>query len=302
MHTPLKPASRGTVGLERWDDLRVLLAVLRQRSFSAAARQLGVEQSTVSRRIAALEESLGAPLFDRLPEGPLPTQLCLGLRERAERIEAEVLDFGDIARHDDRTVAGKVTLALTESFAVHVVLPNVLAPLQKQHPRLSLHLLSSDHSADLSRREADLALRFYRPESGDLIGKRLARLPLRVLAHRRYARALARDPSQLSFVGVQLPGLAEPLAQWLPMQRSATQLTVSSHLAQVEAVRAGLGAALLTRSYLKLDKQLVELEVEVPKDAAVELWLVAPRTLRSVPRVAAVWEHLEAQLRVLDDG
>lgn len=301
-HSNASDRSKGQVGLDRWDDVRVFLSVLREGSFSAAARALALEQSTVSRRIAALEDSLGAQLFDRLPEGPRPTDLALRLRERAELIESEVLDFGDLARGDDRAIAGKVTLALTESFAVHVVIPHVLATLRKQHPRLSLHLLTSDHSADLSRREADLALRFYRPTHGDLVSKRLARLPQSVLAHKRYARTCGRDPKHLSWVSVQLPGVSPVEHPWLSEVVGATPgLTVSSHLAQVEAVRAGLGAALLTRNLCKLDKNLVELEVGAPNNAAVELWLVAPRALRAVPRVAAVWELLESGLRVLNE-
>ncbi|MDB4985935.1 MAG: hypothetical protein JWN04_1113 [Myxococcaceae bacterium] len=301
-HTLEKPVSAQAVGLDRWDDLRVFLAVLRQGSFSAAARKLGVEQSTVSRRIAALEQSLGALLFDRQPEGPAPTELSLRLHDRALQIESAIVDLAELGRADDRAVAGKVTLALTESFAVHVVIPHVLGPLYKEYPQLAVHLLTSDRSADLQRREADLALRFYRPTSGDLLSKRVARLPLRVLAHRRYAQRAPRDPKQLRWIAVELPGIQPPQADWLGAHGITPVLTVSSHLAQVEAVRAGLGVALLTRSICKLDKNLVELEVGMPSGPFVELWLVAPRTLRSVPRVAAVWERLESDLAMLDDA
>jgi DNA-binding transcriptional LysR family regulator len=287
-------------GLERWDDVRVLLAVLRSGSFSAASRQLGVEQSTVSRRIAALEESLGAQLFDRLPEGPRPTALAQRLRERAELIESEVLDLADIAHGEDRAVEGPVTLALTESFAVHVLIPHILAALRKQHPGLVLYLLASDQTADLSRREADLALRFYRPASGDLISKRLASLPLAMLTHKRHAQRACSDLSQLDWVSVQRPGSKQPEDHAFTSAHGIKPvLIVSSHLAQVEAVRAGLGVALLTRNICQLDKNIVELKVRLPPIPPVELWLVAPQALRSVPRVAAVWTLLEQHLQRL---
>ena len=304
MHEPKKrsAAARSGVGLERWDDLRVFLAVLREGSFSAAARSLAIEQSTVSRRIAFLEQSLGAQLFDRLPEGPAPTLLAQRLREQGELIEAGLLDFGDIARGADKAIEGKVTLALTDSFAVHVIIPRMLGKLRALHPNLSLHLLGSDQSADLARREADLALRFYRPSSGDLVHKRLARLSVCALAHKRYAKSAPRDPAQVDWVTVSAPGLTSLEQHWSSTRAVGPRLTVSSHLAQVEAVRAGLGAALLTRSICQLDRNLVELPLGLSPLPPVELWLVAPRTLRQVPRVAAVWEVLEKSLAVLDDG
>ncbi|MEY4509184.1 MAG: hypothetical protein RLZZ450_1306 [Pseudomonadota bacterium] len=312
-----KPKSTAPLGLSRWDDLRVFLAVLREGSFSAAARVLDVEQSTVSRRIAALEQELSVLLFDRAQEGLRATELSLSVQARAEQIEAQVWELADALRGDAQAIEGTVKLALTDSFAVQVVIPRFLGELRELYPGLRLELLGSDVSADLSRREADLALRFYRPTSGDLIAKRLARLPLSVLAHKRYLRAasaadpksaqrgaagVALKPSALDWISVRLPGLAPLDADFLARHvRAEPRLTVSSHIAQVEAVRAGLGVALLTRALQKLDRNLVEVDLGLPTGPPVELWLVCPRALRGVPRIAAVWELLEKRLAVLDE-
>jgi len=311
--------ARTSLGIARWDDLRVLLAVLREGSFSAAARKLEVEQSTVSRRIAALEQELGVLLFDRQQEGLAATEATLRVRDKAELIEAQIWALCDALRGDAHAIEGTVKLALTDSFAVQVVIPRLLAELHELYPELRLELLSSDVSADLARREADLALRFYRPTSGDLIAKRLASLPLAVLAHKRYVRAAldqesqlkkkrARGstssllPARLDWISVRLPGLPALDADFLARHvRAEPRLVVSSHIAQVEAVRAGLGVALLTRALLGLDRNLVEVELGLPTGPPVELWLVCPRALRGVPRIAAVWELLEKRLAQLNE-
>jgi DNA-binding transcriptional LysR family regulator len=288
----------------RWDDLKVLLAVLREGSFSGAAQALGVEQSTVSRRIAALEAALDATLFDRAPSGPRATELALALREHAERVEADVQSLMDLTAAHRGAVEGRVRLALTESFAVQVIIPHVLGPLRALHSRLHVDLLVSERAADLSQREADLALRFARPTQGDLVAKRLARLPMAVLGHERYLAMRALDARSLDWIVLDLAGTVSLdgayLAAHLPGLEPALRTT--GHLAQVAAVRAGLGVALMTRALQRLDPGLVAPDVGLPPGPTLELWLVAPRSLSQVPRVRAVWEFLEKAMPLLDAG
>lgn len=290
-----------SVGLSRWDDLKVLLAVLRAGSFSAAARVLAVEQSTVSRRIAALEAELGALLFDRSADGLRATALAERLRGHGESVERELWALADSAQGVESPLSGRIALATTESFAVQVVIPHVLAPLSERFPALSVDLVTSDLSADLGRREAELALRFYRPTRGDLVAKRLARLPLAVMGHRRYLEGKRREARAFDWVAVQLPGVGEREQEFLARHaRVEPRYTVSSHLAQVELVRAGLAVAVLARSLSRFDPQLVELELGLPLGPAVELWMVTPRALRDTPKVAAIWQLLEELLLRLD--
>jgi DNA-binding transcriptional LysR family regulator len=294
MHDPLDQL--------RWDDLRVVLAVLRAGSFSAAAVALGVEQSTVSRRIAALEQLLGATLFDRLPTGPRPAELVTALRARLERVEAEIHAVLDGVRARDPTVRGRVRLALTEALAVYVVIPRVLAALRTQHPHLEVDLITSDLAADLGRREADLALRFFRPTGGDLVARRITRLRTAVLAHRDYA-GIGRPAAALDWIALELPGIAAPEQAFLAEHvRAAPTMRTNGYLAQVEAVRAGLGVALLARALLATNPSLVALDLGLPEGPRLDLWLACPKTLRDVPRVAAVWRALEAALPALAAG
>ena len=286
----------------------MLLAILRQGSFSGAAASMGVEQSTVSRRIAALEAALGSALFDRTPAGPRPTELALELRAHAERVEREVQGLLDQASAQHGAVSGRVRLATTESFAVHVLIPRVLGPLRARYPELHVDLVLGDRAADLSQREADLALRFFRPSDGDLVAKRVASMPTALLAHERYLERFGPEPrelrlEQLDWIVQQHPHAVQSASEQL-LERAGVEplLRTSSHLAQVEAVRAGLGVALLTRSLLRLDPGLRVLELGLPPGPTVELWLVAPLGLSKLPRVRAVWEFVEAELLVLNES
>lgn len=286
---------------DRWDDLRILLAVLREGSFTAASATLGVEQSTVSRRIAALEESLGVVLFDRHRTGPRATDAALGLRDRLERIEGEVLGVRDTLEAREPTVRGRVRLALTESLAVHAVIPHLMRPLRDAHPELVVDLVTSERVADLARREADLAIRFFRPTDGDLVTKRVARLRTAVLAHKRYPGVRRKDVTKLDWIVHELPGVDTAEDRFFREHVGVEPaLRTTGYLAQVEAVRAGLGVAVLASSLRLFDPELVELRLPVPEGPTLELWLVCPKGLREVPRVAAVWRALEASLPRLE--
>jgi DNA-binding transcriptional LysR family regulator len=267
----------------RWDDLRVFLAVFRAESFSAGAKVLGVEQSTVSRRVAALEESVGGALFDRTARGPTPTTLGRVLAERAQGCH----------------VTGRVRLATTESFAVHILIPRLLVPLRERHPGLEVDLVLGERAADLGRREADLAVRFFRTADGDLVEKRVARLPTAILG----TRGMAKRPlavHELRFIALELAGGLLPDAAYFRRLAIEPALRISSHIAVVESVRAGLGVAVLTRELCRLFPDLVPLDVEAPAPPAVDLYLVAPRTLRKVPAVDAVWRAIEELARDME--
>lgn len=289
------------VELERWDDIQLLLSVARSGSFTRAAATLGIEQSTVSRRIAALEAQLGAQLFVAHPGGPGKRQLTpLGERlvRHAETVETSVLAFTDEARGHEREVTGRVRVALTESLAVHVVIPNLVAPLKRAHPGLTLELVSSDLASDLGHRAAEIATRFFRPKSGDLVSKRVARLPTAVIA----SRALAKLPvERLPWVVCEIPGVSTPERAWYDryVGREPTLIT-NTFVSQQAAVQHGLGAALLTRSTRLLDPNLVELDLGLPPGPELSLWLTTPRALRQVPRIRAVWDALEQALAALD--
>ncbi len=142
----------------KWDDLQLALAVARHGSHSAAARALGVTQPTVGRRLAAMERALGAPLFERLPDGLRLTRLGKSAVMNAEQIEARVLATERLARASNDDLSGVVRVTASDWLATRV-LPAAIAELTRRAPGLQLHVVASARLWRLTRNEADLALR-----------------------------------------------------------------------------------------------------------------------------------------------
>lgn len=273
-----------------WDELRYFLAAAREGGLGAGARRLGAQQSTVSRRVAALEARLGAPLFDRRAGGLALTALGERVREEAEAMEQALGRVTAAAAGAQAAVEGVVKIATTETMASVFLLPRVLPTLLARHPGLRVDLIIGDLAADLGRREADLALRFFLSPSGDLITQRVARLETGILAHARLAATLAEmPPASWPWTSVWLQNVTPPEQSWLERSLGVTpRLTTNSFQTQLEAVRAALGVAVLPRVLCAAMPELVALPTPW-STPTIDVHLVTPRVLRRVPRVAAVW-------------
>lgn len=285
-----------------WDDVRFFLAAADEGGFGAAARRLGTQQSTVSRRVAALETELGAALFERTATGLVLTALGARVRAAADEMAGAALRVRDLAASEVHAIEGLVRVATTETVASVLIVPRVLPALLAQHPGLSIDLVVSDTASDLVRREADVAVRFFRTPSGDLLTKRVARLETAVAASPAIAGTLASEPpSRWPFVDVSLPIGETPEDEWRRTYAGRTaRLSTTSFHTQLEAVRAGLGVAVLPAELATaLGLVPLPLPAEVPPPPALDTYLVVPRSLRDVPRVQAVAEALTHALRGL---
>lgn len=297
-----RPAALSTV-LADWDAVRYFLAVAREGSFSRAARALGADQSTVSRRIAALEDALGQRLFERGARAVVPSALARQLIEPAAAVERSMLALVDQARAGESRASGRVRVALTEGLAQHVVAPRILPALLERHPELAIELVIGDAAVDLQRHEADIALRFFRTPRGELVGQRVARLergPLVAQAARRRLRGVAaRDLPWIDYVH---PGYVAPERAWLAtLGAPRARLECSSVETQLALVRAGLGVAVAPLRLVETMPDLCVLDgVELPAIPPLELHVVTRAAIRKVPRVAAVYEALVVGLRALD--
>lgn len=301
--------SRDLAEALRWDDLKVILALHRRGSLKQAAEEIGVNISTVSRRLAGLEELLGAQLFDRTPDGVRPTAAAEQLVPHAEGMEQAALSFVRGLEGFEVDPEGVVRITAPPGLVDHFLAP-ALVELAEAYPRLRIQILASVGYADLTRREADLALRLIRPAAGDFVATRLAAHPWCVIASPAHAEALGRlrDPADTRWVtwGEDLAHL--PDARWLAahVDRERVVLETSSMTAQIEAVRAGIGAMLAPRPYAGLrgltavpcGRAIRESLAALPDGT---LWLVGHRALRQVPRIAAVWEWLRGRF-LLDDA
>lgn len=276
-----------------WDDVKLFLSAARTGGLGAAARELGTTQSTVSRRVAALEKALGVRVFDRTPTGIELTAAGRQVLAGAEPAEEALRSLADVAALTQPQVSGVVRLALTETLASLFVIPRVLPAVFDRHPELIVDLVVSDEPTDLTRRDADLALRFFLPAKGDFVTRRVARLDTAPLAHRRLEKKLGkRDPSTWPWVAVSRPS---PEETWLAPLRTKPRLTTSSFHTQLEAVSHGLGVAVLPRLMTLLRPELVELPLLLDAPAPrLDLFLVTPRGLRQAARVAALFDALKA--------
>ncbi|MGF1468532.1 MAG: LysR family transcriptional regulator [Sandaracinaceae bacterium] len=282
-----------------WDDVRLFLALCRARTLGEAARTLGVDGSTVSRRLAALEETVAASLFDRGRAGVAATPAAEALLPVAEEIEHAMARFAGAAEALERDVAGLVRVACPPDAAEVLVAPH-LPDLLARYPGLRLELMAGEGLVDVSRRSADIALRIVRPEAGDLIIRKLAPVAWQLAAAPALANVLGtvrrfRDVPWVTF-GDRFAHI--PAARWVTAHAGVEPLVRSDSIrVQIAVVAAGVGAALLPAGSVthygfvpvKVAPKLARTMEPWPRD---DLYLVTHRALRRVPRVSAVWELL----------
>jgi DNA-binding transcriptional LysR family regulator len=288
-----------------WDQVRVFLAVMRAGHLQGASKRLGLDLSTVSRRLDRLETELGVHLFDRSRQGTAPTALAEAMLPPAETMERAWAEFSAARNAVERTAEGVVRLTAPPGVADAFIAP-LLAAFHQRFPRVRIELDATVGYADLTRREADLALRAARPKHGDLLALRLVATRALPLTSPAYAEELGtvKDLSAARWItwGADLAHL--PTARWWAHHAAhAPPVLRTSHFAtQLRAAAAGLGVVLAAPAYqrvhalvpLRTSRALKPVFESLPEE---ELWLVGHRALREVPRIAALWEFLAQAFR-----
>jgi DNA-binding transcriptional LysR family regulator len=283
-----------------WDDVRIFLAVARAGQILGAARRLELNHATVSRRLAALEEALGAKLFRRHTAGSELTAAGTRFLGVAERMEADIIAARSELAGEDEEVSGNVRIGAPDGFGVAYLAPR-LGRLTAEHRQLSIQLVPVPRSFSLSRREADIAITVDRPAEGRLVAAKLVDYSLGLYASRAYAERnglpgnaaeLARH-SLIGYVGdlVASPSLdyaAEFSADW------SARFAISSALGQVEAVRSGAGIGILHTFIARSLAELVPVKAVAPIRRAY--WLVYHESVRPLRRVQAVAGFIAAQV------
>lgn len=272
-----------------WEDVRVFLALAEQGSLSAAARRLDVDHTTVARRLAALEATLGVRLADRLPRAVSLTEAGRRFAARAAGMRDEAFALQRLARGLDAAEGGAVRVSAPPVFARVVVAPR-LGELRRRHPGIVLDLIADQAFADLDRSEADLALRLSRPEPRGLIGRKLGEMRFGVYAAPDY---LERPPAAWEFVAHDRMPPELPQEAWLEEFRDGRPVTFRSNDNGIlaAAARAGVGVALLPRYLAEAEPGLVALNPGRPLPSR-EIWLAVHDDVRRAPRVRAVIDFL----------
>jgi DNA-binding transcriptional LysR family regulator len=283
-----------------WDDFRVFLAIAREGTLTGAARTLGIDQSTVSRRLVALEASANARLFDRTPEGYVPNSAGSAVRERLQEIEERALEVERVLLGQDARIEGRVRIATSESFAPWFVITHLKA-LRARHPELVIELVTGNQQASLSRRDADVSIRLRAPAEPNLIGRKLGTVAWGLYAAETYLkeRGVPKESGQLK--GHDIVGHGDELAgtigaRWLREHGSAGCAVVESNslLSQAAAVVEGLGVSTLPCVFGDTEKALRRLPPGIIGHH--DIWLVVHSDVRTSARVRAVMDFFAERI------
>lgn len=283
-----------------WELYGTFLAVMREGSLSAASRALGLAQPTVRRRIEALEGALGAPLFTRATNGLVPTEAATAALPHVEAMATAARAVARMASGPAGAERGTVRITASEVVGAEV-LPEILASLARAAPALSVELALTNRSEDLLRREADVAVRMVAPTQSALVARRVGEVAIGLFASVEYVAAhgvpaRVDDLRAHRIVGPDrdrraLDALA---AAGLPVSAKDLALRTDSDLAQLAAVRAGVGIGVAQVPLATRDARLVRV---LPRLAfPLDVWVVMHEDLRALRRVRRVFDHLVAGL------
>jgi DNA-binding transcriptional LysR family regulator len=276
-----------------WDDLRVFLTLSREGNLTAAARRLEVSHPTVARRIKALEQAIGARLFDRLPDRFVPTPAGEELLADAQAMERAAESIHRRSAGLTDTARGTVRLSAGE--AMTGFLAGRLPALRRDLQCVEFELIASHMLANLSRREADLLIREQVPDLASIVARRLGRAAYAIYRHPSLAVA---DTSPDALRRMPWAGFDDDHS-YMPGQRWMLDLLggarpgvrVNNWLVLQQAVRVGAGLAVLPCYLGDADPALSRVG-SVLSEVAADQWLLVHRDLRALPRVRAVIDAL----------
>jgi DNA-binding transcriptional LysR family regulator len=282
-----------------WDDLRVFLALARQRSHAAAARVLRVDATTVGRRVQALEGELGVRLFARTTAGLAVTDAGARLATHAEAVELQVTTAERALSGADARLEGSLLLTSTDGLSSYLVAPRLIA-FRRAHPRIRIELRADNRTLDLAKREADVAVRLVRPRQRSLVVRRLGSLPLAVFASEDYLGRAGRPRSvrELAahdWVGFDATLDRTPMSRWMRRHVPPARWVLRSNTTTVlvAACAAGHGLLLMPRPFARAAPGLLQV---LPRTAfpTPDVWAVTHADLYPSARIKAVLAWLAA--------
>jgi DNA-binding transcriptional LysR family regulator len=288
-----------------WSLWRSFGAVVEQGSLSAAARLLGLSQPTLGRHVEALEQALGVRLFERTLAGFRPTETALRLYEPVRQAGAALAEASLVAEGASATLTGSVRIT-SSTQTCHYVLPALLADLREKFPQVAIELVPSDTAENLLLREADIAVRMFRPTQLELIARHLGDIPITACAHESYVARRGRPETTDDLLSHDLIGFDRSdlltrtaRAMGFELQRSDFVLRTDSQTNAFELVRAGLGVGFAQAGLVADTPGLVALLPDL-RPPRLEVWLVTHRELFTSRRVRAMYDALsEGLLRYL---
>jgi DNA-binding transcriptional LysR family regulator len=286
-----------------WNDLRHFLAVAREGSTLAAARKLRVNQSTVHRRLAALEKALGCSLVERHPTGYRLTELGRQLRLHAERIEEGVGAFQRHIAASDRGMIGRIRMTCSTAVGHRLMKSGLFDAFNKRHPGLKVELVMTERLLSLADGEADVAIRGGVPNDETLVGKKIANVPWALYATRSYIErnGSPKSPADLdehTTVGFIEAMATHSAASWL--RRHAPRAKICAEAGNIPsvylAVKSGACLAPLPAPLGDGDDELLCVLGPIP-ELSYPMYLLTHKDLRRSPRISAFFEFCAGKLR-----
>jgi DNA-binding transcriptional LysR family regulator len=284
-----------------WDDIRIFLAVARFKKIALAARQLGIDPTTLSRRIGRLEEALGARLFDVGSSGRLLSERGQAMLNHAERVESAALAAMEDVTGEAYRLSGQVRVSVAEGFCTHILAPGI-ADFNAQHPGIKLDLVTASGFLNPSKREADMAVMLARPQKGRLSIQRLGDYTLHLYGTPAYLERAGKPTSPAGLFDHVLVGyvpdfIFSPELDYLNEVYPGldAQIRSTSINVQHRMVIEGAGIGVLPDFIGSKDERLIPLLTEEVRIVR-SFWLVIHEDLRKLPRIEAVARWLKQRV------
>jgi len=274
-----------------WDDVRFVLALSRNGSIRKAAKELGVNHTTVARRISSLEKRLSARLFEKTPSAYVLTASGKIICNAAEEMESLLVGSERRIEGADTILTGDVHLHIPDIFDDW--LSEKLAPFSRQHPKLNLLISSTISIADIAHRETDIALRFSQSPPEDMIGRKVCVLPVALYANIDFEIDPSKDFSEYPWVRWAKPYNHTPpelVAEKMSHSSSAT-LYVTTYNTITNLIRNGAGIGILSPWFADDDPKLKRISPNI-KEGYMDVWLLTHPDLRGVKRIKAITDMI----------
>lgn len=285
-----------------WNRARAFLVTAEEGSLSAAARALGMAQPTLGRQVAALEEELGVILFERSGRGLVLTPSGLELLDHVRAMGEAAGRVSLSASGQAQAVEGSICLTASEIYSAHL-LPPLIARLRREAPGIEVEIVASNAAIDLRRREADIAIRSFRPTQPDLIARRMRDDPARLYASPTYLDRLGgpatpEDLARADFIGFDNTDayLGALNALGLCLTRRNLSLLTASHLVHWELVKAGAGIGIVPESIGDKEAKVQRVLPDRVAPMPFPIWLTTHRELNTSRRVRMVFDFLAEAL------
>lgn len=286
-----------------WNHTRAFLVTAEEGTLSAAAKALDMTQPTLSRQVAALEAELGITLFERVGQRLILTNSGVELLEHARLMSQAAMLFSLAATGQSQQIEGSVTVSAGELDAVYR-LPKIIAKLRREEPGIDIEVIVTNEPSDIKRREADIAIRNFRPTQNDLIAKKLGEENIWLYGTQDYLNQIPKFSDVSELTEIQLIGFDRSNSvldvlnrQGWQLSKDNFQVVTSFQPLQLEFCKEGLGLIFFPEDLGDKDSKLVRAFEQIGPAIQLPVWLVCHQELRTSLRVRRVFDFIADELK-----